>query len=143
MRETNKSTIHFDEYNQVSTLLLVDDDDLVRAATATALTESGFDVVTAANGHEAIDALRGAAHIEAIILDILMPQMDGIETLGAIRKEWPAKPVIAISGGFRSGWADALAMAAKFGATRTLSKPFLQRDLIKLVQAALAEARRG
>lgn len=125
------------------TLLLVDDDDLVRAATATALTESGFDVLTAANGLDAMDALRRAARIDAIILDILMPQMDGIEALHAIRKEWPALPVIAISGGFRSGWADALSMAAKFGATRTLSKPFLQRDLVKLVQAAIAEARRA
>jgi CheY-like chemotaxis protein len=107
----------------VSTLLLVDDDDLVRAAAATALTESGFDVLAAANGHQAIDALRGAVRIDAIILDILMPQMDGIETLRAIRQDWPAMSVIAISGGFRSGWADALSMAAKFGATRILSKP--------------------
>jgi CheY-like chemotaxis protein len=131
------------EKGEVPVLLLVDDDDLVRAATATALTEKGFAILSAGNGHEALDVLHRAARIDAVILDILMPGMDGIETLREIRKQWPAIPVIAISGGFRSGWADALSMAAKLGATRTLSKPFIPRDLIEIVDAAITEARHG
>ena len=123
--------------------MLVDDDDLVRDATAASLKERGYEVCTAANGHEALEHLHRAARVDAVILNILMPVMDGIETLRAIRASWPNLPVVVVSGGFRSGWADAPAMAAKLGATRTLSKPFVPRDLIKVLEAALAEARPG
>ena len=69
-----------------------------------------------------------------VICDILMPDIEGIETIRALHREDPAIPVIAISGGDRAH----LKLAAKLGATVTLEKPFLPEALLALVDGLLA-----
>jgi two-component system phosphate regulon response regulator OmpR len=122
--------------------LLVDDDELVRETVAGILADRGYVVHTAAHGREALAVLGREEAIAAVILDIMMPEMEGIEALREIRKGWPGLPVIMISGGDRSGWTDALDMASKLGADRTLPKPFTPSQLIAEIDAALAAAKR-
>lgn len=124
------------------TVLLVDDDELVRETVAGMLADRGYEVLKAVHGREALGMLSRNPNIEAIILDIMMPEMEGIEALREIRKGWPKMPVIMISGGDRSGWTDALDMASKLGADRTLPKPFTPSQLIAEVEGALGTAKR-
>lgn len=124
------------------TVLLVDDDELVRETVAGILADRGYDVLKAAHGREALSVLTRTAGVVAVVLDIMMPEMEGIEALREIRKGWPGVPVIMISGGDRSGWNDALDMASKLGADRTLPKPFTPQQLIAEIEAALAAAKR-
>jgi two-component system OmpR family response regulator len=126
----------------VASILLVDDDELVRETVAGILADRGHEVFTAAHGREALSILSRAVAVDAVILDIMMPEMEGIEALREIRKGWPGLPVIMISGGDRSGWTDALEMASKLGADRTLPKPFTPSQLIAELDAALAAAKR-
>jgi DNA-binding response OmpR family regulator len=127
----------------VPAILLVDDDELVRETVAGILADRGYQVFTAAHGREALSILSRTGGIEAVILDIMMPEMEGIEALREIRKGWPGIPVIMISGGDRSGWTDALDMASKLGADRTLPKPFTPSQLIAEIDAALVATKRG
>jgi DNA-binding response OmpR family regulator len=121
-------------------VLLVDDDPLVRVSLAEVLSESGYDVAEAADGNGALTALERAA-FDLVVLDILMPEREGIETIREIRNKWSGLPVLAISGGDRTGWCDYLRMAASFGADDTVAKPFLSSDLLVRVGRLVARAK--
>lgn len=124
------------------TVLLVDDDELVRETVIVGLADRGYTVLQAAHGREALAVLGREKAIEAVILDIMMPEMEGIEATREIRKRWPLLPILVISGGDRSGWTSALEMAAKLGANRTLPKPFTPQQLAENLKALLEEAKR-
>src|SRR5688500_2205173 len=96
-------------------ILVVDDDKLVRTSIGTTLVDGGHHVVTGEDGRAAIAALRREP-VDLVVLDILMPDREGIETLREIRTNWPHVPVLMISGGDQSGWSDALMLAEAFGA---------------------------
>jgi len=121
-------------------ILLVDDDPLVRAALADVLNESGYEVAEAWNANEGLDAL-GRGHFDLVVLDILMPLREGLETLREIRKKWATLPVLAISGGDRTGWCNFLRMAEEFGADDTMAKPFGANDLLDHVTRLLRRTR--
>ncbi|HEY7610136.1 MAG TPA: response regulator [Alphaproteobacteria bacterium] len=121
-------------------ILLIDDDTLVRTSLAYALEDAGHAVIQAGNGDEGLDALaRGS--FDAVVLDILMPEREGIETIREIRKKWAALPVLAISGGDKTGWSDFLRMASALGANDTLAKPFTSTDFVARVSRLLEGAR--
>jgi len=108
-------------------ILLVDDDTLVRTSLSLALEDAGHAVVQAVNGDEGLDAL-AREMFDVVVLDILIPEREGIETIREIRKKWAALPVLAISGGDRTGWCDFLRMGRELGANDTLAKPFNSTD---------------
>jgi len=118
-------------------ILLVDDDSLVRDSLAIALEEAGHRVVAAANGDEGLKALAAEA-FDLIVLDMLMPEREGIETIRDLRKFNKVIPVLAISGGDKTGWSDFLRMASALGANDTLAKPFTASELIRRVERLLA-----
>jgi DNA-binding response OmpR family regulator len=70
-----------------------------------------------------------------------MPEREGIETIREIRNKWAGLPVLAISGGDRTGWRECLRMAASFGADDMLAKPFHSRDLLVRVGRLVACAK--
>jgi len=113
-------------------ILLVDDDTLVRTSLAYALEDAGHDVVQSGNGDEGLAALKRET-FDAVVLDILMPEREGIETIREIRKTWTTLPVLAISGGDKTGWSDFLRMASVLGANDTLAKPFTASEFVDRV----------
>jgi CheY-like chemotaxis protein len=82
----------------MATVMVVDDTAVIRETLAKLLRNEGFQTVCAANGKEALAALQSAAP-DVILLDIMMPEMDGLECLAALRQQprWRALPVIIMT----------------------------------------------
>lgn len=122
-------------------ILVIDDDDLVRTAVQQMLENKGFDVVVAAQGQHALRILDDG-NFDAIVVDIFMPDMDGLETIRAFRERSPEIAIVAMSGTkFYEGTAgapDFLLMATKLGANASLRKPFRSRDLVATIESCLA-----
>ena len=122
-------------------ILVIDDDDLVRTAVQQMLENKGFDVVVAAQGQHALRILDNG-NFDAIVVDIFMPDMDGLETIRAFRERSPEIAIVAMSGTkFYEGTASApdfLLMATKLGANASLRKPFRSRDLVATIESCLA-----
>ena len=122
-------------------ILVIDDDDLVRTAVQQILENKGFDVVVAAQGQHALRILDDG-NFDAIVVDIFMPDMDGLETIRAFRERSPEIAIVAMSGTkFYEGTASApdfLLMATKLGANASLRKPFRSRELVATIESCLA-----
>lgn len=105
----------------VGTILLVDDEDLVRLSTADMLSETGFVVIEAASAEEALLVLRSGANISAVVTDHLMPGMTGVDLARIVKETWPHTPVLIVS-----GYAESEGIAPDLP---RLSKPFRKSDL--------------
>ena len=121
-------------------ILVVDDDELVRESIADVLRSAGHAVLLAENGDEGLDALARES-VDLVVLDILMPRREGIETIREIRKSRKTLPVLAISGGDTTGWIDFLHMAKALGADHTMAKPFIVSEFVEHVARLLAGRR--
>jgi two-component system cell cycle sensor histidine kinase/response regulator CckA len=115
-------------------VLVVDDEDSVRAIVVRMLVEGGCEVRETASGAEVIPMLRKHP-VDVVITDIVMPDKEGIEICREIRKEFPGKKIIAMSGA--RGGATYLTIAEKLGADLTLAKPFSGQDLLAALRAVL------
>ena len=118
--------------------MLIDDEIELRATVSRLLQRAGYEVVTAANGAEALATAR-FVRADLIITDILMPEKEGLETIAELRREFPELPVIAVSGGGIVDPDSYLALAQKLGADRALAKPFGFQELLSTVQELLDE----
>ncbi|MBN1635768.1 MAG: sigma-54-dependent Fis family transcriptional regulator, partial [Deltaproteobacteria bacterium] len=107
-------------------ILVVDDDDSIRGYIVKLLSQSGYEVIPTPGGKDALKELRLNADISLVILDILMPEMDGLETLNEIRKLSPDTPVLMLSA---LGQTNIIVKAMKAGATDYLVKPFEEEEL--------------
>ena len=103
------------------TILLVDDEDLVRLSTADMIIEIGFGVIETASAEEALTVLRNGANISAVVTDHLMPGMTGVDLARIVMERWPDTPVLIVS-----GYADGDGIAPDLP---RLSKPFRKADL--------------
>ncbi|MGH6930428.1 MAG: response regulator, partial [Dongiaceae bacterium] len=83
-------------------LLVIDDDELVRATLVDMLQTAGFEVITAGNGRIGLELLETTS-VAAIITDILMPEQEGLETIREARRRYPSIRILAISGGGAGG----------------------------------------
>ena len=122
-----------------SRLLLVDDESAITANLAPFLERSGFAVTVCANGEE---GLKQAAVLAPalIVMDVLMPVMDGREALRRLRKGGNWTPVILLT---QVGEASERAMALEEGADDYLNKPFDPHELVARIRAVLRRARPG
>jgi DNA-binding response OmpR family regulator len=116
--------------------LFVDDEQPIRELFGRALLAAGIEFDGAADGNEALAKLEQRRY-GALVIDIIMPDREGVETIMEVRKLWPETFIIAISGGGRIGAADFLKLAGMVGADRTQMKPFTPTMLL----AALALGR--
>jgi len=119
------------------TVLVIDDDPRVRETLEIMLDTYGFQVVMASNGRQGIAAFRDAAP-DVVITDILMPEQDGIETIRAIRSEFPDAKIIAMSGRGDFAGPDYLTIACKLGADRSILKPFDGEELENTLRSVLS-----
>jgi signal transduction histidine kinase len=114
-------------------LLVVDDDSAVREITVIKLSEAGYVIREAGSGLAAIHVLEQDPCFDLVVVDFAMPGMNGVDVAAAIRKSWPAIPVI-----FVTGYADQTALTrGGIGEDRIVQKPFLDGELERKVAAAL------
>ena len=125
-------------------ILVVDDDTAVQTTIRLLLERAGHSVVVAGDGRKGL-AIFETGEFDLLFLDIFMPGMDGLETMGLIRQQRPLIPIIVISGNpVTSGSGpDFLTMATKLGAVRSLQKPFKPAALLAAVTSSLETAQRA
>ena len=82
---------------QPRSVLIVDDEELLRSILSTIITREGFSVLEAANGLEALTIMQQNP-VELVITDVIMPEMDGMELLVQIKKDYPRTRVAVITG---------------------------------------------
>jgi CheY-like chemotaxis protein len=119
------------------TILIVDDDKLVQGSLKAQCERKSFQVLIANDGNEALRVLEQQP-CDVALLDVLMPDKEGIETLLEIRQRFPQLPVIVMSGGGMRGKYDFLAIARKFGANAVLRKPVRPEEMFKAIEAQFA-----
>ncbi len=118
-------------------VLVVDDQDQVRQLIRETLEQAGYDVEEARDGKEGLDLYRTRS-TDLVIMDILMPDQDGLETIMTLHREFPDARVIAMTGGSEAiGVLNFLDVAKMLGASRTLQKPFELKVLLDTVAAEL------
>jgi CheY-like chemotaxis protein len=120
-------------------LLLIDDEATVRQVLRGMLEPLKLRIIEAANGIAGLSLFREIKP-PIVITDIMMPEMDGIETLRAIRAIDPTVKVIAMSAGGGSKYPDPLALARELGAAATLKKPVGLQELRAVVTHIIPEA---
>jgi DNA-binding response OmpR family regulator len=120
-------------------ILLVDDEQAITANLSPFLERSGFVVAVAADGEEGLAQVSGFSP-DLIVLDILMPRLDGRETLRRLRQAGNWTPVILLT---QVGESTERAMALEEGADDYLNKPFDPHELVARIRAVLRRARPG
>jgi signal transduction histidine kinase/CheY-like chemotaxis protein len=121
---------------RAATILLVDDEDIVRRATADMLSDIGYTIVEAASGAEALRLVRDGAACDIVVSDYLMPGMNGVDLIRHLRDLVPGLPAMLISG------YSTIAEGSGSDLPR-LAKPFRQADLARNVAQLLAEPPAG
>jgi CheY-like chemotaxis protein len=120
-------------------ILVIDDDAAVRGLLQTILEDAGYEVALAEEGAAGLEIVRTRT-VDLVITDLLMPGVEGMETINELHQSFPQLPVIAISGGSQKGVGSYLPTAAALGAWRTLDKPFERKTLLAMVRDLFAEA---
>lgn len=111
-------------------ILIVDDEESIREMMSFLLSDTGYEVLTASNGKEALEILN-LVHTDLIITDIIMPDMEGLEFIRRVKRERKlSTKIIAMSG---SGQ-DYLNVALKLGANFTIQKPFDITHMLAAIQ---------
>ena len=112
-------------------VLLVDDEEIVRTATAEMIRDLGHEVVEAASGPEALTRLRDGLSVDVVITDYMMPGMNGGALARSVAKSFPSVPVLLITG--YTGPADEVLHLAR------LAKPFGQADIAGALAGLFAD----
>jgi DNA-binding NtrC family response regulator len=118
-------------------VLLVDDDDQFRNMLELMLDDYGFVVITSCNGRDAMNILH-QNEVDLVVLDIIMPEQEGIETIQQIKRLYPELKIVAISGGGPFLKADtSLEIAKNMGANQILKKPFTHTELLNQIDTLI------
>ncbi len=116
-------------------ILVIDDDALLRRVIRVALEAAGYEVIEAGDGDAALHVYREQG-ADLLLVDLFIPEPDGLEVIRTVRAEVPDAKIIAMSGG-GSLKLDLLAAGEAFGASRTLWKPFVPDVLLSAVRDLL------
>ena len=113
------------------TILVVDDNDGVRRVISEILRVEGYLIESAASGAEALEAIR-RIEPDVIVLDMMMPDMAGVEALRTVRREGVRSRIVAVS-----GMSYLLEAAKRAGADEILLKPMSPQDLVAAIERVL------
>jgi len=130
-----------DETKPQVTVLMIDDESNARKMAKLLLEREGYRVVTAANGEEGL-LLAKVEQPSVVLLDLVMPKMDGHETLRRLRDDQDTKhiPVIMVSA---RGTEHDIASSFRLGAVFHVEKPYETKDLVQKIQIAVTLSGRG
>ncbi len=120
----------------MASILLVEDDELVRDMLTQMLERASHQVITAANGEEAIEALKNS-NPDIMITDIIMPKMSGITLISEVKNRHPKMEIIAISGGGRLDPTGYLDLSESLGASASFEKPVNKAALLMAIDLLL------
>ena len=120
--------------NAISTILIVDDSLTIRSALSLTLRKAGYRVLQAKDGWEATGFLRQGTAISAIICDIEMPHMNGLEFLSRCRRQQLTIPILMLT--YRSSERYRL-LAKQLGASAYMTKPYLDKELLSVLHQLL------
>jgi two-component system cell cycle response regulator CpdR len=128
----------------VKSILLIDDDTqlLQVLERVLQLRGDGWDCVCAPNGAKAIAAAHERS-FDLVVTDILMPECDGLETIGAIRRMSPTTKILAVTGGGAYVGTEFLRVAEVLGAHAVLTKPFGLNAFVESIRSLLADQGQG
>jgi two-component system, OmpR family, response regulator MtrA len=116
-------------------VLLVEDDSSIRTVVTMGLRDAGMRVTAAGTGREGLDHARGAA-FDAVLLDVMLPEVDGMEVLRALRRD-SRVPVVMLTA--RSDTVDVV-VALELGADDYVTKPFQMAELVARLRAVMRRA---
>jgi CheY-like chemotaxis protein len=116
-------------------ILIIDDEKPIRNLLRKILEGEGYEVLEAGNGRKGLDLYRQIG-ADLVLMDILMPVKDGMETTLQLVREFPGVKIIAMTGG--RGDTNFLDVTKVLGARRTINKPFEVGALLQAVQEELA-----
>jgi DNA-binding response OmpR family regulator len=117
------------------TVLLVEDDELVRDAMTRILVREGYMVLTASSGHDAIGQVKEPlSPIDVVLLDVHLPDINGIDLCARLREIHPSMPVVVCTG---EADPEEAAELLKLGVHRYFCKPIAVEELLATVEAAL------
>ena len=119
-------------------ILIIDDNAQLREMLDLMLVQAGHEVVEAGTGEMGV-RLYKEKQADIVIVDILMPEKGGLETIVELKRDFPNAKVIGISGGFQKKTDQSPALAELLGIQRTLSKPFPPEELLKAIREILGE----
>jgi two-component system cell cycle sensor histidine kinase/response regulator CckA len=117
------------------TILLVEDEDGLRALNARGLASRGYTVLQAANGVEALEMFTQSGRVDLVVSDVVMPEMDGPTLLRELRQRNPDLKVIFVSGYAEEAFQKSLPEGEKFS---FLAKPFTLKQLVEIVKQTMA-----
>ena len=120
-------------------VLVVEDEAIIQEAIALALREEGYSVLLADDGYSALQIAKTTARLDLIVLDIMLPSINGLDFCRILRHEANNVPVLMISA--RGNESDRI-VGLEVGADDYLSKPFGMRELIARCRALLRRSRR-
>jgi CheY-like chemotaxis protein len=126
----------------MAVIVIVDDDPTVRLIGTELLRSEDHVVLEAEDGIEALKII-GSMAVDLVVLDMLMPNMDGLETIGELRRSYPNIRILAISSGGRVGVDQLLRTAMVLGADDTLVKPLRLDTFARSVARLLAPSPGG
>lgn len=120
----------------MANILIVDDDDAIRKMLRITLTRMGHSVDDVSNGSKAWAAFQ-ARPADLVIMDLIMPEKEGLETIRQFRRNGAKTKILAVSGGGRMDARDLLVIAEQLGADKILAKPFSGEELTAVLNVLL------
>ena len=118
-------------------ILIIDDNAQLREMLNLMLSQAGYEVSEAGSGETGVRLFREQPS-DLVIVDILMPEKGGLETIVELKRDYPDAKMIGISGGFQKKTDESHTLADLLGVQRTLSKPFASEELLKAVREVLS-----